>query len=283
MIEQRRTLQISIPRFEWKYLFSLPALAIGVCLLACAGGVYWWKAVRPYYVAERAVLQVPMLQIYTTQSGILESYPFEEGGRFLQGQYLLCQNNEVWSAEMREIDQDISIYKQQIHEEKERLDQCMQRYIQAQFDPEVDSILAQVQNAQQNGVELERELTMLQNEKLAIEKKMEPLFYAAPFDGIVLRHLKQKGELIGPGEAVLQVCNAKERWIEAEVPELLLGSLQVGAPATVEFPSFPGRKWSGSVSWISPLVEEGKVRVKLQAENLPLHPGLSAKTSIRIY
>ncbi len=251
-------------------------------LLGVGLGAYWWKAIRPFYTTQQAILQSATMQISAVESGKLEGYAFQEGDFFHQGQFLLSIQNGLLSGQLNNLESEIENAKLRIEEEKERLEQAMQSYIHAQ--PEVmDIFLSDVQEAQQNGADLEQELTILLSERDSLKKKIEGLSSPAPFEGIVLRQLKQAGEFATAGESVLLVCDAKQRWVEAEIPESLLTYVQIGSVATVEFLSYPGKKWSASISWISPIVENGKFKVKLVADHFPLQSGLSAKASIRIH
>lgn len=71
--------------------------------------------------------------------------------------------------------------------------------------------------------------------------------------------------------------------MEAEIDEALLSRVRVGLPARLEFPLYPKQQWMGQVAWISPVIEAGKVKIRLTADLLPLRPGLSAKTYIKIH
>jgi multidrug efflux pump subunit AcrA (membrane-fusion protein) len=65
--------------------------------------------------------------------------------------------------------------------------------------------------------------------------------------------------------------------------EAMLALIQPGLPARIEFLSLPGQKWNGQVSWVSPIVDAGKVKIRLTADQLPLRPGLSAKISVKVH
>ena len=277
----KQTLQITIPKIDKKWLWSKPFLFGCLALFALGSITYWWKAVRPFYRTTEGILVVSAMQIYPTAEGRIE-FSLQEGQKFETGQSMFTMIDAHLAHQMAEIMRKITLCKDHFEKEKNRLDQLMQRYIQFQHSLEVDAILMQVKEAQEKSSFLEEELQRLHVEKSAIQKKIDALQVLAPYDGVVLRHLKTNGERAETDKPVLVICNVKEKWVEIEIPENFLGRVRIGADALIEFSSFEGQKWRGSIAWISPLVEQGKIRMKLSAPALPLQPGLSAKASIQI-
>ena len=282
----KRTFEISLPSFHIKDLLKPGFLLIIAGLAVIVGSIYWKLMIHPYFVVDKAILRAATVQIYAPESGKIESYTCEEGAPFRKGQFLLSLHNGLLFSQLKSSESQIALCQQKIESEKERLDGAMQQYLQLQNEiglaEPLDSILSDIQEAQQSQSDLEHELASLQLEKAAVQRKIDQLGLPAPFEGVVLRRYKEMGEMAVAGESILLVCDSKQRWIETEIPERFLSLVKNGTSAVVEFSSYPNQKWNSSVSWISPIVEDGKFRVRLVAENLPLQPGLSAKAKIRI-
>ncbi len=102
----------------------------------------------------------------------------------------------------------------------------------------------------------------------------------APFDGIVLDKMVVKGQAVMPGVKLYRLADLSTVWVEGEVFEQDLGFMRVGASARVEVATYPGRSFTGRVSFVYPTVDEqsraGRVRVALANSGGLLKPGMYA-------
>jgi ABC exporter DevB family membrane fusion protein len=76
----------------------------------------------------------------------------------------------------------------------------------------------------------------------------------APIDGVVLRLYKHPGEAVGPGatSAVLQIGNLDRLVVRTQIDEADIARIAKGARAYVTAPAFPGTKFGGAVTDVSP-------------------------------
>jgi len=74
----------------------------------------------------------------------------------------------------------------------------------------------------------------------------------APFDGWVVERFTESGQWLAQGGLVARIAELNRVEIEAQVPELSIGSLAPGAEVRLEFDAVPGRVWIGSVARIVP-------------------------------
>jgi HlyD family secretion protein len=115
--------------------------------------------------------------------------------------------------------------------------------------------------------------------------------------GLVLSKNIEPGEQVTAGTPVVTVGMMDEVWMRAYISETDLGRVRVGQKATVTTDSWPGRKYQGRISFISPeaeftpkSVQTAKERVKLVYRikitvpnpNGELKPGMPADTEIEI-
>jgi RND family efflux transporter MFP subunit len=102
----------------------------------------------------------------------------------------------------------------------------------------------------------------------------------APFDGVVMEKMVVAGQGVMPGMKLYRLANLSTVWIEGEVFEQDLGLIRVGAPARVELTAYPGRSFTGRVSFVWPTVDEqsraGRVRVVLANPGGLIRPGMYA-------
>ncbi|MDE3045023.1 MAG: efflux RND transporter periplasmic adaptor subunit [Verrucomicrobiota bacterium] len=276
MSNAKRTFQITLPDFQWRSLCTFPVLLSGFLFFTSCVGLYWWQAVRPYIWIEQAQLVSPSFPIAAKGAGKVAALLVEEGDSFSQGQSLFTLEDS--RRDLRQVEDKLKMAQERLEQETKRLEETLEKYVQEQ---EVNFLL-EVQDSQQMMNQLEQEISQIQGERLTLQNKGNQSS-AAPFDGMVLNALKRAGEDASLGETVLLVSKTEAHWVEAEIPEQILSKIQVGSSALLEFIAFPGKRWPAKISWISPIVKEGKLKVRLTADQLPHQSGLSAKVRLKVY
>ena len=277
---------MALSEFFWKNLRLIvvfASLSLGIFAL------HWWKNVRPFFNIEHGTLCVMSTEVRSDEAGQLAQCSLEEGDFFQVGQSLFSLDASAFIAELKEIDRKAPLYRKEIEEMKLKVDQTMQQYLYLQkelsFEGKtselLDEMLKEAQKMQGNCFQIEKELIALQNERSELEKKIAKRSLLADFEGVVLKRFKEVGDKVDSKEPIFLITNNKKRWVEAEVPEEMLMKVQVGLPAFLEFVSYPKKKWAAQISWISPVAKEGKLKIRLTADNLPCYSGLHAKASIR--
>ncbi|RMH20117.1 MAG: HlyD family efflux transporter periplasmic adaptor subunit, partial [Gemmatimonadetes bacterium] len=92
----------------------------------------------------------------------------------------------------------------------------------------------------------------------------------APFDGIITVRHREPGEAVGPGAAVLTLMNPAERWVRIFVPETRIGAVHLGQTAEITSDTYPGRRYEGRVTFISPDAEFTPQNVQTPEERVKL-------------
>ncbi|WP_218131955.1 HlyD family secretion protein [Undibacterium oligocarboniphilum] len=119
----------------------------------------------------------------------------------------------------------------------------------------------------------------------------------APSAGIVLTRLREPGEVVMPGGAVLEMVNLDHLYLKVYVPESRIGQVRLGLPVRIYTDAQPDKYYEGKVSYISSRAEftpkevqttDERVKlvyaVKLAIKENPGHqltPGLPADAVIR--
>jgi HlyD family secretion protein len=118
----------------------------------------------------------------------------------------------------------------------------------------------------------------------------------APFDGVVSVRDREPGETVGAGTPVVTLMNLSDRWVRIYIREDRIGAVHLGQSATITSDTYPDKKYSGTVSFISSeaeftprnvqtteervkLVYAVKVRVSGDANN-ELKPGMPADVTL---
>jgi len=106
------------------------------------------------------------------------------------------------------------------------------------------------------------------------------LTLVAPFDGVVMEKMVVAGQSVMPGMKLYRLANLSTVWVEGDVFEQDLALIKVGAPVRVELAAYPGKAFTGRVSFVWPVVDEqsraGKVRVALANSRGLIKPGMYA-------
>jgi HlyD family secretion protein len=118
---------------------------------------------------------------------------------------------------------------------------------------------------------------------------------AAPVTGVVTVRQAELGEYVAAGTPVVTIADLDQLWVRAYVSETDLGRVHWGQAVTIRTDTYPGKSYSGKVTFISPeaeftpkTVQTNKERValvyriKVDVENAnhELKPGMPADITI---
>ena len=121
--------------------------------------------------------------------------------------------------------------------------------------------------------------------------KLSDTVIYAPLSGIVLKKNVEEGETVSSGTPIVTIGDLENTWIKVYVKEDKLGFAKLGQKVEVTTDTYPDKKYSGSVTFISSeaeftpkAVQTQEERVKLvfgvkvsvQNQNEELKPGLPA-------
>jgi multidrug resistance efflux pump len=129
-----------------------------------------------------------------------------------------------------------------------------------------------------------------------LDAQIEMMTLRTPMDGIVSSRSAHAGEAVLPGSTLLTIANLDEVTLTIYVPEDELNRVFLGQEVAVQVDSFPGRVFSGTVSYISQQAEFTPRNVQTEKERvnmvfavklrLPnpghlLKPGMPADASLK--
>lgn len=92
----------------------------------------------------------------------------------------------------------------------------------------------------------------------------------APFDGFVTVKDVEEQEYVQAGAPVLTLAHLDEVWVKTYVPETQLGKVRLGQTGEVISDTFPGKRYSGAVTFISPEAEFTPKNVQTKEERVKL-------------
>jgi Cu(I)/Ag(I) efflux system membrane fusion protein len=107
----------------------------------------------------------------------------------------------------------------------------------------------------------------------------------SPTAGTVIEKNVVAGQAVAAGQTLYTIADLRSMWVDAELREQDAGGVRIGSPAEIELSSFPGREFSGRVSYFYPTVGEAartvKARIEVANPGGVLLPGMYATVTIR--
>ncbi len=92
----------------------------------------------------------------------------------------------------------------------------------------------------------------------------------APFSGVIEVRQAELGEIMVPGTPVVTLADLDHVWLRAYINETDIGKVRHGQTATVTTDTYPGKKYTGRVSFISSNAEFTPKSVETHAERVTL-------------
>jgi Cu(I)/Ag(I) efflux system membrane fusion protein len=123
----------------------------------------------------------------------------------------------------------------------------------------------------------------------ALEKSGQPnirLSIYTPLSGIVIEKIVVQGQYVNVGDPLFSIADLSGVWVEAEVYESDFSFVKVGQKVDIVSQSYPGKTFSGTVSFIYPFLDPKtrtvKVRVQIANPGLRLKPEMFVTVSLKI-
>ncbi len=89
----------------------------------------------------------------------------------------------------------------------------------------------------------------------AARQRLDDATLYAPADGVIRNRILEPGDMAFPQTPVLTLALTDPVWARAYLPEPMLGRVRLGAAATIESDSYPGKRYRGWVGYVSPTAE----------------------------
>lgn len=106
----------------------------------------------------------------------------------------------------------------------------------------------------------------------------------APASGVVLDKNVVQGQAIQPGQMLYRIADLGDVWIDAQLREADAGAVRTGSRATVTLVAYPGRPFTGHVTYVYPTLDSAArtvtARVTLPNPDGLLKPGMFATVQV---
>ena len=115
-------------------------------------------------------------------------------------------------------------------------------------------------------------------------KAADVLTLAAPIDGVVMEKTALQGQRFAAGDTLYRIADLSALWVLAEIFEQDIASVQPGETAELRLNAYPGRVFTGKVSFVYPTVNPttrtAKVRIEIANADGLLKPDMYAAVVI---
>ncbi|WP_158841100.1 efflux RND transporter periplasmic adaptor subunit [Polaribacter sp. L3A8] len=206
--------------------------------------------------------------IYPEMSGILKRVYVKEGQKVSKGQLLATIDDGGLSSQVAQLEGTTQLAKTTFERQK--------RLWEQKIGSEIEFL--QTKTSYQSQVNSLKQLKSQQT-KASIR---------APFSGVIDDVMKEAGTVIAPGQGseVFRIVNLNNMYVEAEVPERYITSVQKNKEVKIEFPVL-GTSLNSSIrqvgSFINPNNRSFKIEVPVTNKNGNVKPNLTAKLQINDY
>ncbi|WP_448572285.1 efflux RND transporter periplasmic adaptor subunit [Trichothermofontia sp.] len=139
----------------------------------------------------------------------------------------------------------------------------------------------QVRTRQQAIAAVERRVAAQQAIVQQAKQRLTHTVLVSPLTGVVLRRFVEAGDLIQPGQEVLQLGDLQTLKVRVQVSDRDLSQVQTGQAVQVQFDALPNQTFSGQVARIAPTADPAgrllPVEINLPNPNGKLGSGLLAR------
>ena len=117
-------------------------------------------------------------------------------------------------------------------------------------------------------------------------KVSRTLVFYSPIDGFVLKRNLYKGVYVTPETELYEIADLSKIWVTADIYEYELPYVQVGQSATMRLSYFPGKAYTGKVSYVYPTLDPttrtAKVRLEFPNPDFELKPDMYAEVELQV-
>lgn len=104
----------------------------------------------------------------------------------------------------------------------------------------------------------------------AVEKRIRDCEILSPLDGVVSVKFREKGEMVNVGTSIVKIMSTEKVYLYVYILEKEIGLVKIGDIVEVKIDSFPERKFSGKIVFISSEAEFTPKQIQTEDERTKL-------------
>ena len=128
----------------------------------------------------------------------------------------------------------------------------------------------EIERNRQSRQTLDAQRSALEARLAQVEQQLRDTRALAPFDGVILVKSAEIGEVVAAGTAIVSVGDLARPWVRGYIPETELGRVRLGQEVSVRTDSYPGKTYTGRVSFIASEAEFTPKQIETRQERVKL-------------
>ncbi len=220
-----------------------------------------------YVQVQGSVKSDELINIYPEFSGIVKNIYVKSGDIVNKGQPLIKIDDGGLKEQLFQLEIGFELTKTTYERQKRLWDQKIGSEIKFL---ETKSIY----EAQKQGIN-------------QLKKQIKKTLIEAPFSGTIDNVVAKKGEVVYPGRSnLMMLLNLDNLYIESNVPEKYISSINTGNKAIAHFPLLDKSiltKIRQSGNYINPINRTFRIEMDIEKNNLNIKPNLNSKVNINDY
>jgi len=223
---------------------------------------------KHYLEIQGSVKTKQNILIYPEMPGILQKVLVKEGQKVSKGQLLATIDDGGLSNQVAQLEVNTQLAKTTYERQKRLWEQKIGSEIQF--------------------LQTETNYKSQQNALKQLKSQQTKSSIRAPFSGVIDDVMKEAGTVVAPGQGseIFRIVNLENMYVEAEVPERYITSIQKNKEVKIEFPVL-GTSVDSKVrqvgSFINPNNRSFKIEVPVENKSGNVKPNLTAKLQINDY
>ncbi len=221
---------------------------------------------QPALAAVGSVVAVRGVDVTTEIAGLVREIHFKSGQDVKQGDILVELNADSDKAQLQALEAAADLSASVLKRDKAQFD--AQAIAQAQVDADA--------------ADLKSKRALAAQQQANIDKKT----IRAPFSGKLGITTVNPGQYLNPGDKIVTLQTIDPIYVDFNLPQKTVGSLQVGQVVNVTSDGFAGVSFPGKISAISPKVDTTTRNVVVEATfanpKRQLLPGMFASASVEV-
>lgn len=219
-----------------------------------------------YIQSSGMVEAVKAASISPEMGGKIASIPVKVGQNVRKGQLLMVLDSKVMENGLVELEKGLEMVTTTYNKQKELWDQGVGSEMQ----------FLQVKNSKES----------LESKLATLRSQLELTRIYAPFDGRIEKISMKVGELASPGRGIIDVVNLSNLYVNTEVSEAFMQTVNKGDTVIVEFPNLPGVAKTIPIAYkgdvINPQSRTFSLRVEITNTKQEIKPNMLANMKIRV-
>ncbi|MFL6696565.1 MAG: efflux RND transporter periplasmic adaptor subunit [Vitreoscilla sp.] len=221
---------------------------------------------QPALAAVGSVVPVRGVDVTSEIAGLVREIHFKSGQDVKKGDVLVELNADADKAQLASLEAAADLSATVLKRDKAQFE--AQAIAQAQVDADA--------------ADLKSKRALAAQQQAVIDKKT----IRAPFSGKLGITTVNPGQYVNPGDKIVTLQTIDPVYVDFNLPQKSIGSLQVGQVVNVTSDGFPGITFPGKISAISPKVDTTTRNVVVEATlanpKRQLLPGMFANASVEV-